>query len=159
MAKKATRKKEPKWMAVFLTRLASSCNVKAACLAAKVHRSIPYKRRDNDDDFAKAWRWALADGLDTLEAEAQRRAVEGVDEPIYYKGVRVDTVKKYSDVLLMFLMKSHNPARFRDSSNVEHSGPEGGPITFNFVDADAHKGNGRSKGHGNGKDDNGSTSK
>ncbi len=157
MAKKATTKKDPKWMPVFLKVLASSCNVKAACLAAKIHRSVPYKRKQNDDGFAEAWKYAIADGLDTLEAEAQRRAHDGVLKDIYYQGKVVGQVREYSDILLMFLMKSHNPARFRDSHSMEHSGVAGGPITFHFVDADDHKGNGRAKGSGNGKGNNGTT--
>ena len=63
-----------------------------------------------------------------LEAEARRRAAIGVDEPVFYKGKVVGHIRKYSDNLLMFLLKAHWPEKFRDNYGVEHSGPSGGPV-------------------------------
>ena len=52
---------------------------------------------------------------DILEAEAHRRAVEGVEEPVgWYKGQAGGTVRRYSDVLLMFLLKGVLPERYKD---------------------------------------------
>ena len=51
---------------------------------------------------------------DTLTQEVYRQAVEGIDEPVYYQGKLVDTVKKYSPILLMFLLKREDPS-YRDS--------------------------------------------
>ena len=50
------------------------------------------------------WDEALDRSADALEEEARRRAFEGVDEPMYYKGEQIGTTKKYSDVLIMFLL-------------------------------------------------------
>ncbi len=56
---------------------------------------------------------------DVLEAEAHRRAVEGVEEPVgWYKGVAGGTVRRYSDVLLMFLTKGALPERYRERVEV-----------------------------------------
>lgn len=41
---------------------------------------------------------------------------------------RVATVKKYSDTLAIFLMKAHDPAKYRENSKIELGGPNGGPI-------------------------------
>ena len=49
-----------------------------------------------------------------LEAEAWRRAHDGIEEPILYKGQVVTHVRKYSDLLLMFLLKGLRPEKFRD---------------------------------------------
>jgi len=57
-----------------------------------------------------------------LEDEAQRRAVEGVDEPVYYKGKKIDTKKDFSDALLSTMLKAHAPDRYADRSVVEHGG-------------------------------------
>jgi len=57
-----------------------------------------------------------------LEDEAIHRAVEGDDEPVYYKGTRVDTKKVKSDSLLTTLLKAHAPDRYADRSVVEHGG-------------------------------------
>lgn len=50
--------------------------------------------------------------VDTMRAEAYRRAVIGVDEPVFYQGVRTDTVKKFSDGLLQFTLMGYD-AKFR----------------------------------------------
>lgn len=47
-----------------------------------------------------------------LEAEARRRGVEGVEEPILFQSKVVTTVRKYSDVLLIFLLKGLRPRRY-----------------------------------------------
>jgi hypothetical protein len=53
----------------------------------------------------------LEEAADVLLAEARRRAIEGVEEPIMHQGQVVTTVRRYSDLLLIFLLKS---ARRRD---------------------------------------------
>ena len=53
-----------------------------------------------------------------IEAEARRRAVDGVDEPVYYQGKEVGTVRRYSDVLLIFLLKGLRPQRFNLESHL-----------------------------------------
>jgi hypothetical protein len=116
------------WIPGFLAALRDCGNVRAATKAAQVDRSTPYKLRDADPAFAKAWDEAMHDAADVLEAEARRRAILGVDEPVFYQGVPVGSVKKYSDTLLIFLLKGARPHTYRERFGVEHSGPEGGPI-------------------------------
>lgn len=49
-----------------------------------------------------------------LESEAVRRAVEGVQEPIYSKnGKLVGHRRKYSDALLLKLLEANNPEKFK----------------------------------------------
>lgn len=43
---------------------------------------------------------------------------------MYYQGEVCGTVQKYSDTLLVLLMKAHDP-RFRDHVNLNHSTPTG----------------------------------
>ena len=77
--------------------------------------------RRRSEDFAAQWDEALGEGIDLLEAEARRRAVTGIDKPVYYKGKVVGSITKYSDKLLMFLFKAHDP-KFRDGGKVEQPG-------------------------------------
>ena len=37
-----------------------------------------------------------------------------VDKPVHYKGERVDTIREYSDALLMFLLRGHRPNIYRE---------------------------------------------
>ena len=77
--------------------------------------------RRRSEDFAAQWREALEEGTDLLEAEARRRAVTGVDKPVFYKGEVVGSITKYSDRLLMFLLRAHDP-KFRDGGKVKQTG-------------------------------------
>ena len=74
-------------------------------------------------------------GTAALEDEAVRRAYHGVEEPVFYKGVQCGSITKYSDKLLIFLLKARDPAKYRDGSGAES---ERDPVTLNFniVDGD-----------------------
>ncbi len=51
--------------------------------------------------------------VDTMRAEAYRRSVVGVDEPLVHQGLKTgETVKKYSDSLLQFTLMGYD-AKFR----------------------------------------------
>lgn len=105
----------------FLAALAACGVVGQALVAAKIPcRSTVQRWRKDDQDFADAYNQALETATDKLETEARRRAVNGVDEPVFYKGERVGAVRRYSDKLLEVLLKGNRPDKFKD--RVEHSG-------------------------------------
>lgn len=118
----------PEWATDFLASLCEVPNVAEACRRAGVTRQAAYQRRDHDPDFAAAWDDALDQSTDALVGEAYRRAREGVEEPVFYQGEECGRVRRYSDTLAIFLLKSHRPKTYGDRSKVEHSGPEGGAI-------------------------------
>lgn len=116
------------WVDKFITTLGQVGNVSLACHAVGISRTTAYKARNRYSSFADQWNEAIAEAADILEGEARRRAVDGVEKPIYYKGVLVDTVREYSDGLLTLLLKAHKPERFRERRQIEHTGADGGPI-------------------------------
>ncbi len=62
-------------------------NVRLACGVAKVGRSSHYRWREENSEYRAAFDQAKEDATDVLEAEAFRRAVEGVEEPTgWYMG-------------------------------------------------------------------------
>lgn len=101
--------------AAFIDRLRSSANVSAAARAAGMSRSSAYALRHRDEGFRAAWDEALEEALDDLEAELRRRAIEGVDKPVFYGGKECGTVKSYSDTLGMFLLKSRRGEVFAET--------------------------------------------
>lgn len=101
------------WRQLFLESLADAGIVSVACKAACVDKSTARDHRNKDAAFATAWDEAIESATDEMVAEARRRAVKGVNEPVYYQGKRVGAVRRYSDVLLMFLIKKERPA-YRD---------------------------------------------
>lgn len=115
MARRAT---DPK--PAFLSALAESGNVKLACQAARVSRSTVYEWRGEDPEFAAAWEAALAEAVESLEAEAYRRAVKGTLKPVFQGGKLAGKVREYSDTLLIFLMKGAAPQKYRDT--LKHEG-------------------------------------
>lgn len=120
---------EKGWYSQFLDVLCKTANVSQACRDANISRQAAYDRRNDDEQFAKAWDDALDVATDALEAEARRRAIDGVDEPAgWYQGVAGGTVRKYSDTLLIFLLKGAKPEKYRERFDVEASGKGGKPI-------------------------------
>lgn len=71
----------------FLAALAECGSVSSATLQAGFkHTSDVYALRRRDETFALQWQDALDSFADTLEKEAFRRAVLGVEKPIAYQG-------------------------------------------------------------------------
>ena len=94
-------------------------NVRLACKAAGVGRSSHYRWLEEDPAYREAFDLAKLQAADVLEAEAHRRAVEGWVEPAgWYKGQAGGTVRRYSDVLLIFLLKGVLPERYRERVDV-----------------------------------------
>jgi hypothetical protein len=81
---------------------------------AGLSRAEAYRWRKEDSEFKRQWEEAVSEGVDLLEDEAQRRAVDGYNvRDIYNKNREViGQVRKYSDSLLMFLLKSRRPERY-----------------------------------------------
>ena len=71
--------------------------------------------RREDEDFAELWDQAIDAAGDVLEAEAHRRAVEGIVDDVYYKGEVVGHKLLYSDQLLMFLLRGTRPEKYNQS--------------------------------------------
>lgn len=124
MATAATAEKKKKFLELFR----QTGNVTTAAEAIGLNRATPYKWREKDPEFAAAWDMAVEEAADRLEQEAWRRAVEGVEEPVYQGGKLVGKVRKYSDTLLIFLLKGNRPEKYADRVKQEISGPAGGPI-------------------------------
>lgn len=145
----------PPWTVPFLEALRAGGNVAAACRLVGIPSSNVYTLRNRNADFANDWDNALEDATDQLEAEARRRALQGVDEPVVYQGqltpvwerdsageiLLVDgkprqlmvnghlqwlTLNKRSDGLLQFLLKGLRKKYGTDTTEI--SGPGGAPI-------------------------------
>lgn len=101
-------------MAAFLEALERGETVVASIALAGWNTKHCYKTRHANAEFAKAWDTAENAGADLLIAEAQRRAVRGVDKTIFYKGVPIGIETNYSDMLLMFLIKKRRPYDYDD---------------------------------------------
>ncbi len=104
--------------AAFLSSLRRTGNVTAAARDAGVSRSTYYRWIDIDPEYAGQVEAVSEELADELEQEARRRALEGVEEPVFRGGERVGTIRKFSDSLLLAMLRAKRPEQFRDSVDV-----------------------------------------
>lgn len=119
---KLTQKLTHKKRAIFLASLSECGNVTKAAEAVGVNRVYLYEVRAEDEAFKKQWEEAAKLGALRLEDEARRRAIDGWEEPVWHKGKRCGKVRKYSDTLLIVLLKAHHPDKYAERNKTEHSG-------------------------------------
>lgn len=117
---------EKDWRPAFLEAFAKFGLVIAAAKEAGVARSTVYQERQRNEEFALAWADVEEWSTEEMEQEARRRAVMGVQEPVYHRGELVGHVRKFSDTLLIFLLKARKPEMYRET--IVHTGRAGGPI-------------------------------
>lgn len=109
---------------IFLEALADTPNVAAAALAAGVGRTTVYDRRALDPGFASLWDEAIERSTDMLVGECYRRAVRGVEKPVFYQGEECGRVREYSDTLAIFLLKSHRREVYGEKAPGIPAGPK-----------------------------------
>ena len=104
----------------FLQTLSRTGNPSAACQSSHLTRRFINRMRDNDPVFARDYNEAMEEAADLLEAEAWRRALEGVPQLLIKAGqpvVDADgtaiTVRRYSDPLLVMLLRGCKPDKFQ----------------------------------------------
>ena len=96
----------------FLDALAQGGNVRAACAAAGISRSTAYRMRRACGRFEQLWDAALLVARTQVEAVLADRALNGVEETIFYHGEAVATRRRYDARLLLAHLArlTQNPA-------------------------------------------------
>jgi hypothetical protein len=118
----------------FLKAYAQFFSVKKACAASKIAHQTHRDWLFNVPDYRAAFESCKDMGVSMLEDEATRRAVDGVEEPIIFRGEVVGSKTVYSDPLLIKLLEANRPEKYRNRTSLEHSGPGGGAITMSILD-------------------------
>ena len=117
----------------FLEDFAQTGNVSESARNVGVVRQTVYLWKDRDKKFLEAYEQAEIEATERLEQEARRRGAEGYDEPVFGMigggmAGEIGTIRKYSDTLLIFLLKGRAPDKYRERVSQEHTGRNGGPI-------------------------------
>ncbi len=89
----------------FLRTLAKSRSVVKASRAVGISQSTLYLHRRTNPTFRAAWAEALDRGDELLTQEAMRRVMAGIEHPVFYRGEKIASVRRYSDALLINLLK------------------------------------------------------
>ena len=98
----------------FLNALAKTGTVKGAAQLSGESRANHYRWLE-DDAYRVGVSRARRMAADLLEDEAWRRGVEGDERAVYNKrGIRVDTVRYYSDRLLEKLLAANLPEKYKE---------------------------------------------
>lgn len=118
-------------MVAYLAAYSIIGSVTYAAKCAGVSTTAVYNWKENPV-FMEYYEQAEKAHLEYMELEAQRRAVMGTTEDVYYKGEVVGQKKRYSDSLLKFLLKGKSPEKYRDTSKVEIKGGKDSKIQVNF---------------------------
>lgn len=121
------KKRRPDWASAFLTLIRGGSAIIHACIKLKISKVTVYRRLDSDPVFKQKYEEAVEYQTTALLAEAFRRAHDGVEQPVFYKGEQVSFVREYSDSLLMFLIRGRDP-QYRDSTRMQVAGDPSNPI-------------------------------
>ncbi len=99
----ARLRRVPTWSRKFLSSVAKLPDISRACKHARISRQTAYRWREQDPEFAAKWQEALDGSLDELE------------------GVAFSLAKRGDQQLLTWLLRSHRPQIYRETSRQEHA--------------------------------------
>lgn len=105
---------------LFLTVYSQCGNMAQAARDCKMSIESHYRWMADErypeeaEAYCEAFKEAHSMAIASLELEARRRAVDGVEEDVRFQGRVVGKVKKYSDILLIFLLKGAMPDKYKD---------------------------------------------
>lgn len=102
----------------FLNHLAETGRFCESAAAAGTSYETVRRHRKENKLFAEACDEALSVYRDLLAAEIDRRGRLGWDEPVYFQGRVVGSVRKYDSNLLLAQAKAHLP-EYREKSTVD----------------------------------------
>jgi hypothetical protein len=112
----------------FLAAYRKSCNLSDAARAAKIDPRSHYRWLKKYPKYAESFERAKVIASDYLESVAVKRATVGWNEPIFYKGMRCGTVRRFDGGLAQFLLRGAKPEKYKQHTEV--SGPNGGPLVI-----------------------------
>ena len=112
----------------FLDEFRQCGNITAAVRTVGLARGSVYRWCKADQQFAEAFADAMEEAIELLEWEARRRAMGEVQLPVYHDGEVVGHMPRYSDALLMFLLRAHRPEKYRERYEHRVGDADGRPL-------------------------------
>jgi len=113
------------WRPRFLSVLSMTNSVTLAARHARISRQAIYEHRNADPEFARQWDEAQEHAIDMLHARVFQRTLEGDLEPVYYMGVPVGYIRKFSDKLQIEMLRAYRPDRFKTAGVQVNIGAKG----------------------------------
>lgn len=97
---------------IFFAHLSSGNSVTRACEAAGYVRQVAYAWKAKDRKFGERWEASKSQAYELVEEAIQRRCIEGINQPVFYKGQVVGNKTLFSDKLMMLWLRYNRPHRF-----------------------------------------------
>jgi hypothetical protein len=119
--------------AQFLSQLEEVASISRACKKSKVPRRTVYDWITDDAEFLPRYEASKKIAIEALEDEAIRRAHEGVLKPVFQGGIKVGTIREFSDTLLIFMLKGKAPETYREKFSGTISNPDGTPLDLRIT--------------------------
>jgi len=102
----------------FIEALAKFGTISKACEVSKLCRGTIYMWRKEHPEFKARFDAAIAAFGERLEDEAVRRAHDGWEEPVFYQGVVVGSIRKFDSNLMVKLLEANIPDKFRPKTDI-----------------------------------------
>lgn len=115
----------------FLEAYERLCHISQAAETAGIERKLHYYWLRTDADYKARFEESDRIAIKALEDEAHRRALHGVQEPVFHQGQICGHVQKFSDRLMEFLLRGRQPEIYGDRFKAEMTGKNGAPIEHN----------------------------
>ena len=112
----------------FCLHLGRTGSVTYAAARAGLDRRMLYRLKAEDEAFAARWDEALQLGVERLQDDAMKRALDGTERPVWRGGRQVGSVRQYDNRLLQFLLRAHRPETYGDKSRAGSS-----PLPFDLA--------------------------
>lgn len=96
------------------------------------------QHRKNDPEYREAFEAMQDIWRGRVEAEVVRRGMVGWDEPVFFAGREVGTIRRFSDPCLLALMKRYDPS-YREGAQVELNVGAAGVLVVNAAPATAEE--------------------
>jgi len=128
----AEKKTTPEFKEAFVTLLSSLPNITACCKLLGIAVENIRRARVKDPEFDEAVKNAIEEGYDMLEEEARRRAVDGVDRPVFFQGEQCGVIREYSDQLLITLLKANRPKKYNPGVDIKFGAKDGDKVKMTF---------------------------
>src|SRR5262245_9946400 len=114
---------------LILTALSEGASLTKAAEEAGISYQVVRRWRKDDKEFEADVMDAIQQGIDRLEDEARRRAVDGYEEQVINsKGEVVQTYRRYSDNLLSLMLKSKIAYYRPDQTSININTDGGGTV-------------------------------
>ncbi len=118
----------------FLEQLGTNGNISLSAKMVGMSRRAIYAFAKRDPSFREAMDNARAEAQDMLYYETWRRAVQGVEETLYYRGKPCGTVTRYSDKLLALLLRRQFGMPFSKDDDYQFTNNEDESHSATIVD-------------------------